>query len=67
MKSQKVFIGGWVDAKLKRRFLQELRRLNRRDAARITQSRFLELLLLESVKLRKQRANHRAQGAGPNT
>ncbi len=60
MKSKKVFIGGRVDSKLKSRFIKELRALNRRAMAQsgenLTQSKFLEILLLESVALRKKQA-----------
>ena len=60
MKSKKLFLGGWVDAKLKVRFLKELRAMIRRAMGQpgehITQSRFLEILLVESVNLRKKQA-----------
>jgi hypothetical protein len=53
MKDQKKFIGGWVDAKLKSRFLKELQKLNKKTSrdqdGKITQSKFLEMLLTESV------------------
>ena len=58
MKDQKKFIGGWVDARLKRLFLKELRNLNKKAAAastrKISQARFLEMLLAESVTLHKK-------------
>ena len=63
MKVKKVFIGGWVNAALKRQFQKELRRLNRQQlrlgAKKTSSSAFLQLLLLEGVALRKQPAKRR--------
>ena len=71
MKEHKVFIGGWVDAKLKSRFLKELRRLNEADASRkdgkMTQSKLLEMLLSESVTLRKKPRNKTAISLRPKS
>jgi hypothetical protein len=66
MKTDKVFIGGYVDAGLKRRFLRELHKANRGvGAKRVSQSGFLELLLLESVKIRKRRKRSGKPASGP--
>ena len=57
MKKDRVFIGGRVDVKLKNLFLVELRNLNRLDGADsprpLTQSKFFEMLLVESVMARQ--------------
>jgi hypothetical protein len=67
MKDQKMFIGGWVDARLKRLFLKELDHINQKGAAvstrKISQARFLEMLLTESVTLYRKPGTNRPKAA----
>ena len=58
MDVNKVIIRGKVDASLKNQFLKELRRFNasaaRQTGSKVSQSKFLELLLVESIAERKK-------------
>jgi hypothetical protein len=63
MRGKMVLVGGLVDARLKHLFLKELRKINWTNGmasnGKITQSKFLEMLLKESVARRKKSARSR--------
>ncbi len=61
MKKEKVYIGGFVEAPLKQRFMKEFRKMAQKNGQsasnnpKTTQSQFMQLLLAESIAVRKKR------------
>ncbi|GEM_PF-3528251 len=58
MSAGKVRIGGWVDGRLKAEFVKLCKKAARKDGkpGKVSNARFLEMLLAEGVKNRRRNA-----------